>query len=78
MATVNCVSAIDDINTNTTSSKTLEPYISSNSDDDLSDGIQENSLRYAINHASNDSLRKIIYNEFKQQINLDQSYFNKW
>ena len=77
MATVNCVSAIDDINTNTTSSKTLEPYISSNSDDDLSDGIQENSLRYAINHASNDSTIYLKEGNYKgednRNITLDKS-----
>ena len=77
MAAMNCVSAIDDINTNTTSSKTLEPYISSNSDDDLSDGIQENSLRYAINHASNDStiyLKEGNYaGEDNRNISLDKS-----
>ena len=77
IATVNCVSAIDDINTNTTSSKSLEPYISSNSDDDLSDGIQENSLRYAINHASNDStiyLKEGNYaGEDNRNISLDKS-----
>ena len=77
MAAMNCVSAIDNTNTNTTNSEDLEPYISSNSDDDLSDGIQENSLRYAINHASNDStiyLKEGNYaGEDNRNISLDKS-----
>ncbi|WP_405280429.1 hypothetical protein [Methanobrevibacter sp.] len=77
MAAMNCVSAIDNTNTNTTNSENPEPYISSNSDDDLSDGIQENSLRYAINHASNDStiyLKEGNYaGEDNRNISLDKS-----
>ncbi|WP_405308061.1 hypothetical protein, partial [Methanobrevibacter sp.] len=77
MAAMNCVSAIDNTNTNTTNSEDLEPYISSKSDDDLSDGIQENSLRYAINHASNDStiyLKEGNYaGEDNRNISLDKS-----
>ena len=58
IATINCVSAIDDINTNITSSDSFEAYISPDGDDNLGDGSQENpynSLRYAINYTSDDS-----------------------
>ncbi|WP_405268122.1 hypothetical protein [Methanobrevibacter sp.] len=56
--TMNCVSAIDDNNTNITSSDSFEAYISPNGDDYLGDGNQENPyniLRNAIDYASNDS-----------------------
>ena len=57
ITTVSCVSAIDDNNSNITSSDTFEVHISPTGDDDSGDGSEKNpynSLRYAINHTSND------------------------
>ena len=58
ITTINCVSAIDDIDTDISSSDTFEAYISPNGDDDLGDGSPENpynSLRHAIDCTSNDT-----------------------
>ena len=57
IATLNCVSAIDDINTNITSPDSFGAYISSSNDEDLGYGSQENvySIKDAVNQASNGS-----------------------
>ncbi|WP_405298149.1 hypothetical protein [Methanobrevibacter sp.] len=57
MTTVSCVSAIDDNNSNITSSDTFEVHISPTGDDDSGDGSEKNpynSIGHAINHTSND------------------------
>lgn len=66
IATINCVSAIDDVDAHIASPDSSEAYISPNGDDDSGDGSQRNpynSLKYAINHVSNDST--IYLNEGK-------------
>lgn len=66
IATVNCVSAIDDNNTDIISSESSEAYISPDGNDSLGDGSQKNpynSLRHAIDYTSNDST--IYLNEGK-------------
>ena len=80
MATISCVSAIDDINGNITSPDSSEAYISPNDGDELRDGSQENpynNLKDAINHASNDStiyLKQGNYaGEDNRNISLDKS-----
>lgn len=80
IATFNCVNAMDDINTNITSSDSSEAYISPNGDDVSGDGSQKNpyaSLRTAINHTSDDStihLDEGIYaGEDNRNITLDKS-----
>ena len=63
---ITCVSATDDINSNTTSSDSFEVHISTNGNDDLGKGSSKNpfnSLGYAINYTSNDST--IYLNEGK-------------
>jgi hypothetical protein len=53
ITTVNCVSAIEDNNSDITHSDSFEVYISPNGDDDLGSGNQENpynSLGHAINY----------------------------
>ena len=53
ITSINCVSAIDDINTNITISDVTKAYISPDGNDDLGDGSQENpynSLRHAIDY----------------------------
>ena len=58
ITTINCVSAIDDFDTNITSSDTFEAHISPDGDDDLGDGSEKNpynSIGYAINYTSKDS-----------------------
>ncbi len=57
IATINCVSAMEENNTDIVGSDSFEVYISPTGDD-LGDGSQKNpynNLRNAINHASNDS-----------------------
>ena len=57
ITTVSCVSAIDDNNSNITSSDTFEVHISPTGDDDSGDGSEKNpynSIGHAINHTSND------------------------
>lgn len=80
ITSINCVSAIDDINTNITSSDTSEAYISPDSNDDLGDGSQENpynSLRHAIDYTSNDSTIYLndghYVGEDNRNISLDKS-----
>ena len=80
ITTINCVSAIDNMNANITSSESPEVYISPNGNDDLGDGSQKNpysSLRHAIDYTSNEST--IYLNEGKyvgednRNISLDKS-----
>ena len=80
ITTINCVSAIDDINTNITSSDAFETYISPDGNDDSGDGSLENpykSLRHAIDFTSNDStiyLNEGSYvGEDNRNISLDKS-----
>jgi len=66
IATINCISAADDTNTNITNSDAFEAYISPNGDDDFGDGSPENpfnSIGHAINYTSTDST--IYLNEGK-------------
>lgn len=75
IATINCVSAIDDADVNITSSDSSEFYVLPNNDN-LGDGSQ-NDLKYAIDHAPEDST--IYLNEGKyagennRNISLDKS-----
>ena len=80
ITSINCVSAIDDINTNITSSDTSEAYISPDGNDHLGDGSQENpynSLRHAIDYTSNDSTIYLndgrYVGEDNRNISLDKS-----
>ena len=66
IATLNCISAIEDISTNITSHDSFEVHISPDGDDDLGDGTRENpynSLIKAMNYTSEDST--IYLNEGK-------------
>ena len=80
ITSINCVSAIDDINTNITSSDTSEAYISPDGNDHLGDGSQGNpynSLRHAIDYTSNDSTIYLndgrYVGEDNRNISLDKS-----
>ena len=80
ITTINCVSAIDNINTNITSFDTSEVYISPDGDDDLGDGSSKNpynSLRHAIDYTSNDSTIFLdegnYIGENNRNISLDKS-----
>ena len=80
IATITCVSAIDDSNTNITSSDTSEAHISPTGDDGSGDGSEKNpynSIGYAINHTSNDCtiyLNEGNYaGENNRNISLDKS-----
>ena len=80
IATINCVSAIDDINTTITSSDSFEAYISPNGDDNLGDGSHENpynSLRTAIDYTSSDSTIYLNEGQYmgenNRNISLDKS-----
>ena len=80
IATITCVSAVDDINTNITSSDSPEAYISPNGDDNLGDGSQKNpynSIRHAIDYTSNDSTIHLNEGDYvgedNKNITLDKS-----
>ena len=80
IATINCASAMDDIDTNITDSDSSEAYISPEGNDDSGDGSQKNpyaSLRTAINCTSDGStihLDEGTYSgEDNRNITLDKS-----
>lgn len=76
ITTINCVSATDDINDTMTISDTFKAYISPDGDDDLGDGSQKNpynSLRYAIDHTSNETTIYLNEGKYTGEKNRDIS-----